>query len=56
MCEDTRAQRGLLMAKGEEDAAALLDERLAAELAGRELPMPMYQMLAENARALNLVR
>ena len=41
-CEASRAQRDVLRLQGEDAAADELEQRLRAELAGRELPPPAY--------------
>ena len=43
-CEESRARRDVLRLKGEDGAADEVNERLEAELEGRTLPAPVYQM------------
>jgi tetratricopeptide (TPR) repeat protein len=44
VCEESRAHRDVLRLKGEDGAADEVNERLEAELDGRTLPAPIYQM------------
>ena len=43
-CEARRAQRDVLRLQGEEAAADELEEQLLADLAGRKLPPPVYEV------------